>query len=138
MKFLQWGLESMADGTFPSIGHDGGALGEMRASLALAPLEYVGAAVFLKCDFLELSSTLGLTSVNNALHSCPFCTFTGDQQGVSGRQRVKPAETTSTKPAEYRSSCERAEIWEALENDQMLAVRAKRRNDRQGAERERH
>ena len=122
----------MADGTFPSIGHDGGALDEMRASLARAPLEYVGACLFIKCDLLELSSTLGLPSVNSSLHSCPFCTFTGDHRECRSANAFG-LQWPRTTFAEYSSSCDRAEIWVTLDKDQFLAVRAKLRSDRRVA-----
>ena len=81
---LGWSLESGAIGSMPDARHDGRSWlpsdGE-RQCRAGERLGFRLVPIFLKCDLMEVSSTLGLPGVGHASQGCPLCFCSSDNKG---------------------------------------------------------
>ena len=79
MDWLRWSLEACAAGLYPTARHDGApwqsGLDDSRSGKAGAPLGGRFAAMFLKGDWMEFVSSLGLPmwSTQAAGSPCPWC-----------------------------------------------------------------
>ena len=79
LEWLHWSFTAMAEGTFPTRGHNGVVFGEsdgVRFNLAGMPLGYVACALQIKCDWMECVTTFGFASWQSLLYPCPFCRAT--------------------------------------------------------------
>lgn len=74
--FLRWSLASLASGKYPESRHDGATwrpTDDVRASLAGQPFEKRAALLFIKGNWAEYSTTLGLPMWHHGLRPCLFC-----------------------------------------------------------------
>ena len=85
---IAWSIEWAARGVFPRCRHDGTEFGsgdELRAGNASLPMGYRFALTYLKGDWMEYCTSLGLVNWSSVLHPC-FCCFTphSGQYDVAG------------------------------------------------------
>ena len=114
-RWLAWGFQALADGSWPATRHDGDAFGlaeSWRADRAASqhPPLMKGALVNLKGDWAEIVHTWGFASWRSVAHPC-FCCWTtraelyqvGDTSPVQGPKRSKT-------PADYEKACSDCEV----------------------------
>ena len=75
MEFLKWSLFAASEGVFPRQRHDGSGWhisDAVRASKSGTPLAAKFCLLYLKGDWMEYCTTLGLPSWNS-IQPCPWC-----------------------------------------------------------------
>ena len=111
--FTDWSLQSMARGKHPFRRHDGAAWregDEARASQEGMDLGVRAIVIWVKGDWAEYSSTLGLPSATHNTSPCPWCFCTKeDRFSVEGYT----AETTTCALKQfehYEAACDACEV----------------------------
>ena len=132
MKTLQWSMSAFAEGSFPSVGPDGVALGGWRGELGGSDLGVVGAFVHIKGDWMEFSTSLGLASWNSKHSPCPFCTI--DRQNMYCLSPFNPLTSpwVAVKQEQYEEACAKAERIVTISKEQHKDLVALLHYDRRG------
>ena len=77
--FLVWGLRACADAAFPSVRHDGKAWGPLdvaRSMRAGVAMRFKCCLIYIKGDWAEYNSTMGLPPHNDGMRPCWECNTT--------------------------------------------------------------
>ena len=110
--YLSWCLEALAQRIYPLQRHDGLPWSEKdawRASVAGTEMFVRAVVLYLKGDWVEYSSTIGVPSFGDALRPCFKCNLSNDvwHRHHSTAPRHFPAMLTTDD--DYTSACDRCE-----------------------------
>jgi len=123
LKMLSWSLLCLATGGYPSLGPFLEPLPMGQASFAHCLLACSAACLFIKCDLMENSSTLGFPSVKSALHPCPKCFCTIMNWMSTRGLNALDAPWKSKDNASYNEACAACEIVVPMTNDIWRQIR---------------
>lgn len=127
--FVQWCLQALVVGLFPTERHDRAAWGpadDCRESLQGLALGMKGAILQVKADWGEFAKTLALSSWSHALRPCPFCDTSKEKLFSIIREWSlldNPANLTT--PESYEAACRSCELVRYLSREDHAAVLAR-------------
>ena len=113
-RLIRWSADAMASATWPSLRHDGSPWlprDSARVGMAGQPLRARCALLFVKGDWAEYSTTLGLANWSDAIRPCFKCN--APRQSFMDASEAGPLNflARENREGDYRAACLRCERW---------------------------
>ena len=113
-RLIRWSVDAMASATWPSLRHDGSPWlprDSARAGVAGQPLKARCALLFVKGDWAEYSTTLGLASWTDAIRPC--FKRNASRHSFMDASEAGPLNfpARENREGDYRAACARCERW---------------------------
>lgn len=115
--FIKWSFQAMAEGTHPTQRHDGEpwtSEDKERAERAGSDLGWRACLLYVKGDWMEFCSSLGLPHFRDGLRPCFFCNVAPDELYQVGELGPLSAPWRVNTAAAYDASCARCEVHVVL------------------------
>jgi len=109
-SLLVWFLEALADAQFPAVRHDGSAFTDAeqhRQERAGSRIRLRCCCIFVKGDWSEFSSSLGLPNWGDALRACYCCNAFGADLFVGAGHQGDKLRWRPNEHDDYESACQR-------------------------------
>ena len=132
-RIIGWSFEHLARGTKPNARHDDSEWlptdGD-RQAFAGECLSFRVAVLFLKCDLMEISSTLGMPGVAHHTYGCPKCTSVFNDRGAFAGLSPISAPWGLRTWGEYTLAADRCEFRVLVTDEHFPHLRARMKFDR--------
>ena len=112
-RFLVWGMQSAANGVFPSTRHDGTAWmsrDSAREAAANTRMPMSAACLFLKGDWSEYCSSVGFPTWQSVTRPCMLCNAFGPSPGSMAGVSLLGVPWHENTEQDYSDACARCEI----------------------------
>lgn len=135
LMFLAWSFLAMLQGHHPAHRHDGGEwtrIGDaLRRDQADKPLGWRAVLLFIKGDWVEFSSCLGLPTWQDQLRPCLLCNAEPERMHVTTRISPDALPWRANRIGDHEAACKRCEVWVAVSDTESRdALLSKMRYDK--------